>query len=120
MTDINWDDGCFFCSTGDPECVPYALDASNEFVTPETGHTSCAQPNFDATCVQQTVPPFTNVCDLKLYVVWAGTDSQGNSFSSSGLRFSQYRAFGLGSLYNSALAGLDTGLVSHFHVAAGG
>ena len=41
-------------------------------------------------------------CDLKLYVVWTGTDSNGNYFQSAGLRFSRFQQFAISSLYTSA------------------
>jgi len=118
VTGVDWDDGCFFCSEGDPECTAYALNSSYSVSPTGESSFSCAQSNFTSSCVQETSTPFTNVCDLKLYVVWSGTDSQGNSFASAGLRFSQYRAYGIGSLYNSALSSVDSGL-NHFHVSQG-
>jgi hypothetical protein len=41
-------------------------------------------------------------CDLKLYVVWTGTDANGNYFQSAGLRFSRFQQFAISSLYTSA------------------
>lgn len=85
VTGITWDDGCFFCTTADPTCIAYALNSSY-FVSPASSdYHSCAQANYTSTCVQQTTTPYTNVCDLKVYVVWTGTDSAGDSFSSAGV-----------------------------------
>ena len=44
----------------------------------------------------------TDCCDLKVYVTWAGTDANGRSLVSAGLRFSRFRQFQVASLYNAA------------------
>ena len=41
-------------------------------------------------------------CDMKLYVVWTGTDVNGQYFQSAGLRFSRFQQFAISSLYVSA------------------
>ena len=41
-------------------------------------------------------------CDLKMYIVWTGTDANGNYFQSAGLRFSRFQQFAISSLYTSA------------------
>jgi hypothetical protein len=41
-------------------------------------------------------------CDLKIYVVWTGTDTNGQYFQSAGLRFSRFQQFAISSLYTSA------------------
>jgi hypothetical protein len=41
-------------------------------------------------------------CDLKVYVVWTGTDINGQYFQSAGLRFSRFQQFAISSLYVSA------------------
>jgi hypothetical protein len=43
-------------------------------------------------------------CDLKVYVVWTGTDADGAYFQSAGLRFSRFQQFAISSLYVSARA----------------
>lgn len=49
------------------------------------------------------------VCDLKIYVVWTGTDANGAYFQSAGLRFSRFQQFAISSLYTSARTlALDT------------
>ena len=42
------------------------------------------------------------VCDLKLYIVWTGTDKNGQYFQSAGLRFSRFKMFSVSTLYSSA------------------
>ena len=41
-------------------------------------------------------------CDLKMYIVWTGTDINGQYFQSAGLRFSRFQQFAISSLYTSA------------------
>lgn len=42
-------------------------------------------------------------CDLKVFVVWDGTDAKGNILKSVNRRFSVYRAFSVATAYQSAL-----------------
>ena len=42
-------------------------------------------------------------CDLKVFVVWDGTDAAGNYLKSSNKRFSVYRAFAVATAFQSAL-----------------
>jgi hypothetical protein len=128
---ILWDDGCYFCSTGSELCRRYALDANSTIIRDNDLRT-CASEQTE--CDKDK----TN-CDLKVYIVWTGTDSQGNNFRSAGLlcvpcaracivrdvtpragcggvlrvsgfRFSRYLSFGLDSLYSSALKAADNGI----------
>ena len=41
-------------------------------------------------------------CDLKIFVVWTGTDSEGNYFTSASLRFSRFAKYSINDLYASA------------------
>jgi hypothetical protein len=41
-------------------------------------------------------------CDLKVFLVWIGTDASGQYLRSANNRFSVYRKYGVSSLYQSA------------------
>lgn len=45
----------------------------------------------------------SNTCDLKVFVVWQGTDRKGNYCTSVNKRFSRYRQFNVATAYQSAL-----------------
>ena len=81
VTSVTWDDGCFFCSEGDPECIQYGLNGSTLLSNDVLG---CAQTNYTSTCIQGNSTD-GNPCDLKVYVVWTGSDSKGNFFRSAGV-----------------------------------
>jgi len=49
-------------------------------------------------------------CDLKVFVVWDGTDSKGNVLKSVNKRFSVYRAFSVATAFQSALNAAQAGL----------
>lgn len=42
-------------------------------------------------------------CDLKIFVVWTGTDASGNYLKSANKRFSRFRQFSVSTAYQSAL-----------------
>jgi hypothetical protein len=45
----------------------------------------------------------TSACDLKIFVVWTGTDAAGQYLKSVNKRFSRFRAFSVASAYQSAI-----------------
>ena len=49
-------------------------------------------------------------CDLKVFVVWDGTDAKGNVLKSVNRRFSVYRAFSVATAFQSALNVAQQGL----------
>lgn len=55
--------------------------------------TSCALPITSCTHQPTKEFPFANSCDLQLFFVWTGTDSNGQFFTSSSKRFSRFRAW---------------------------
>ena len=87
---IAWDDGCLFCSK--TQCLENTFDFAgfkgNEkefrqktqgcYITSEL----CTPENEDGTG--------KNICDLQLYIVWTGTDSNGLALQSSNYRFSAF------------------------------
>lgn len=125
VTDIGWDDGCFFCAENGDDCVKSALNAttstlidSDTFVGCRSTADTCyppARPLPNATAgdggnstgnATLTLSP----CDLKVFVTWTGTDKNGQYLTSAGQRFSRYRAFGIATMYQSALNLVQDGI----------
>ena len=44
----------------------------------------------------------TFYCDPKFYVTWFGTDLKGNQLQSANLSMARFKAYSIGSLFNSA------------------
>ncbi len=89
VTGVTWDDGCFFCNDGSVECIQYGMNGSVP-IAASFGTKGCANLNYNSTCVAKNVTVSGNItssneCDLKVYVVWSGTDSAGDYFRSAGL-----------------------------------
>ena len=87
---ITWDDASVFCAKNEAEDNTYhfngTLAKKNEVGGPVKG---CIR-DFD-----ECRDGENRACDLTLYVVWTGTDAQGNSLSSAAYRFSQFPVQGL-------------------------
>jgi hypothetical protein len=87
---ISWDDSCLFC--GKSECEENTYDFNgvmgneDQFNQPTKG---CWIPK--ELCEQYLLEGRTD-CDLILYVVWTGTDSDGAVLQSSAYRFSAFPA----------------------------
>lgn len=102
---ITFDDGCFFCDSMSPSCATNAVPIAGSAAPPPASARGCfvqeneCEPRGDSggaagNGVAPTVPS-GNACDLKLFVVWTGTDVDGNFLTSAGRRFSRYRQYGL-------------------------
>jgi len=91
---ITWDDASVFCAKNEAEDNTYhfngTLAKKNEVGGPVKG---CIR-DFDECSGLQSGENRAE-CDLTLYVVWTGTDAQGNSLSSAAYRFSQFPVQGL-------------------------
>jgi hypothetical protein len=91
VTSITWDTGCVFCNPS--ECV------DNEFNFDGTATSSpsqaCQLPDSD--CLAATGDAVATNCPLQLYVVWTGTDADGQYLTSSEMRFSSYKSYSVGS-----------------------
>ena len=86
---IQWDEGCFFCSGGvTAPCRYSSLNTTANATFEVSGYQACA--SDETVCDQEE-----GACDLKLYITWTGTDSQGVYLESANLRFSRFRSFGL-------------------------
>ncbi|CAM9927496.1 unnamed protein product [Ascophyllum nodosum] len=97
VTGISWDDGCHFCSSSD--CQENTYDYSGELA--EESGPDCYWP--DESCNEAgTESNVSSLCQLTVYVVWSGTDSKGNYFTSSSKRLSMYAGNTIDSLIEDA------------------
>ena len=85
---IAWDDACVFCEKSQCVANTYNFDGSlatsDQINQPVDG---CYFSVPDCIVFQKTG---NTACDLKLYVVWTGTDVDGKSLLSSDSRFSMF------------------------------
>lgn len=85
---IAWDDACVFCE--ESKCIPNTYNFDGTAATKETA----SQPTNGCYFPKDVCDAFhatqNYVCDLKLYVVWTGTDVNGNVLMSSDSRFSAF------------------------------
>ena len=90
---ITWDTGCVFCNPS--ECVDneYGFDGD---ATSDPGK-SCMVP--DADC--HNGDDVAANCPLQLYVVWTGTDADGQYLTSSEMRFSNYKSYSVTSFLDN-------------------
>jgi hypothetical protein len=77
--------------------------------TPTPSLTPTATPSTGAGPIAPVVVPDTS-CDLKIFVVWDGTDKNGNVLKSVNRRFSVYRSFSVATAFQSALNVAQQGL----------
>lgn len=90
VVDISWDEGCFGCS-GDK-----ALDHEQE----------CKK--FGASCkgcdcaLDRRTDCEKYDCDLKVYISWIGTDSNGDYLTSAGRRLSQFAEYSVSDVVEDA------------------
>lgn len=85
VTGISWDNACVFC--GSSECHPNTYGFDGEMTTEEEAQQpigGCSMPVQDCKLSDKAE------CDLLMYVVWTGTDSNGRDFKSSANRFSAF------------------------------
>jgi len=84
VENLVWDDGCHFCSSN--RCIPATRDFDGNVVT-EDFLDDCYLADED--CITGTT--VSEACTLTVYVVFAGTDSNGIAMESANLRFSRFR-----------------------------
>ena len=102
---IAWDNACVFCSPD--ECLENTYNFDGDLAVGLEGQSKgcfLSKKECDAfqdkksdTCTQSgkcTEKDCTceNECDIRVYVVWTGTDVDGNVFQSSSSRFSAFPA----------------------------
>mmetsp|Transcript_8484 Transcript_8484/g.11181 ORF Transcript_8484/g.11181 Transcript_8484/m.11181 type:complete len:263 (-) Transcript_8484:174-962(-) len=94
---VTWDDGCMFCSSN--ECTPVIYNYEGELQSKgQAGQPVGGCPLTSAECA---VDP--TLCDLTLYVVWTGTDSDSLTMQSSASRFSMFPKQDLGDRWADSL-----------------
>ncbi|CAB1099068.1 unnamed protein product [Ectocarpus sp. CCAP 1310/34] len=87
VTGISWDDGCHFC--GSSQCEDNTYDYTGQLIGGEGNGQDCYWPDSD--CLEDGVEnQVSALCQLTVYVVWTGTDSKGNFFTSFAKRLSMY------------------------------
>jgi hypothetical protein len=100
------------CSRTLSECtVPTTatISTSNTVTSTSTGSSNnlTNSTNVTMTSTSNTVAGNStfpsNNCDLKVFVVWQGSDRKGNYCTSVNKRFSRYRQFNVATAYQSAL-----------------
>eukprot|EP00943_MAST-04B_sp_MAST-4B-sp1_P001018 g1018.t1 len=126
---LTWDDGCHFCQDVGDSCQSniFTLPTNRFNETIKVSDTAIsklmldglgkncrvdANPGVDiltkardctgTECQQYNKYCVDGNCDLKLFVVWTGTDSEGNYFKSASLRFSRFAKYSINDLYSSA------------------
>ena len=97
VTGITWDDGCFFCDPAGSSCDENTFVNGTTLVGSSFSGKTCQAPLSE--CSGSSC---NGCCDMKLYVVWTGSDANGHKFLSAGSRFSRFQSYKLSSLYNSA------------------
>lgn len=93
---VTFDEGCFFCDSASPQCVTNALPVTGGAPVADTHQQGCFMTTAECTPVARPDNPNANSCDLKIFVVWTGTDASGNYLMSAGKRFSRFRQYSLG------------------------
>jgi len=105
VTGIAWDDACIFCQRSRCAANTYNFDGSaattEQISQPADG---CYFTRDECVALHAGG---TDDCDLKLYVVWTGTDAQGKVLLSSDSRFS---AFPPNRIQENVMAGVNSAL----------
>ncbi|KAK8795698.1 hypothetical protein WA158_000354 [Blastocystis sp. Blastoise] len=96
---ITWDDGCYSCQEGCEQNSMYLEDGEIQII-------QANDPKYSVWAGQscyldQSCDATKKNCDLKLYIVWSGTDKDGRPLSSSNMRFSRFDGATLSSIYNT-------------------
>jgi hypothetical protein len=85
---ITWDDACGFCNQSECQLNTYNFDGS------AASAEQAKQPVEGCYLTREQCLGFvasgSKICDLKLYVVWTGTDVDGKALLSSDSRFSMF------------------------------
>ena len=86
VTGIAFDNACIFCSPNQCRNNTYGFDGELA-LTDQPSSMGCAVPLEKCRVIHEVDG---TQCDLQLYVVWTGTDDDGNVLSSSDSRFSNF------------------------------
>lgn len=102
---IAWDNACVFCSPD--RCLENTYDFDGNLATNLQGQSkgcyvdekecNALQATKSSTCTpagecKEKGCTCDSQCDIRIYVVWTGTDIDGNAFQSSSSRFSAFPA----------------------------
>ncbi|GBG31539.1 Hypothetical Protein FCC1311_077632 [Hondaea fermentalgiana] len=103
VTDISWDDGCYFTDGSVSESVQTCVANAYGFNTSSPIDSVPAPSQGSDTALTREVCDSEpdGFCDLAVYVAWTGKDSNGNYFGSSGRRFSVFRDYDLQIQYDA-------------------
>jgi hypothetical protein len=82
---IAWDDACVFC--GKDKCLENTFDFTGSEALPQEPTKGCVLTLKEC---KEIHDQGGNTCDLRLYVVWTGTDKNGMYLTSSSKRFSAF------------------------------
>ncbi|KAL7534151.1 hypothetical protein ACHAXR_005674 [Thalassiosira sp. AJA248-18] len=85
---IAWDDACIFCEK--KQCLANTYNLNGSVATSAQIKQSVNGCYLDKIECQGFMADGSNKCDLKLYVVWTGTDADGKVLLSSDSRFSMF------------------------------
>lgn len=97
---ISWDDGCIFCKSS--ECDENTYFFNGTVANPVDDAGSCGN-TVDECSVAAADADSEIDCDLFLYVVWTGTDSNGRAFKSAAYRFSAFPTQELGDNFDISI-----------------
>jgi hypothetical protein len=111
---ITWDDACIFCGGLPGECVETTYDFNGNIQNASGARqpTRSCSLSIDQCNSPEIDPSQAHPCDLMLYVVWTGTDANGQALQSHAYRFSEFPA--------QELADRVTQLLPDFNSGGGG
>lgn len=89
-----------FSSSATATATPTAALSANATASGTPSPSASFMP-ANASSQNFTLPQST--CDLKLFVTWSGSGSDGQYFTSSNKRFSRFRQFGTATVFQSAI-----------------
>ena len=102
ITGISFDDACIFCDSKSCSENTYGFDGELADIKQPTKGCALSKVACDAIHLSGGTQ-----CDLQLYVVWTGTDDDGNVLSSADSRFSNFEPKQLQNRFYDQLAKLD-------------
>ena len=99
VTGISFDDACIFCQSSACSENTYGFDGELADINQPTKGCALSRVACEAIHLAGGTQ-----CDLQLYVVWTGTDDDGNVLSSADSRFSNFEPKQLQQRFNDQLA----------------
>jgi len=94
---ITYDEECAFCN-GKSNCQANGFDKSRNDTFSSDVYVECGYSPDECSNLAGGGAD----CDLRVYVAWVGTDANGEFFTSGNSRFSRFRQFSIGSLFDAA------------------